>query len=45
MSNTTFVVAAFTVTWAAILGYLVHLRRITRRASAAYAAASKAGAP
>ena len=45
MSNTTFVIAAFAVTWAAILGYLVHLRRITRRAGAAFAAASKAGAP
>ena len=45
MSNTTFVIAAFTVTWAAIVGYLVHLRRITRRAAAAFAAASKAGAP
>jgi CcmD family protein len=45
MSNTTFVIAAFTVTWAAILGYVIHLRRLTRRAAAAYAAASKAGAP
>lgn len=45
MSNTTFVIAAFTVTWAAVLGYLVHLRRLARRAGAAFAAASKAGAP
>ena len=45
MSNTTFVIAAFAVTWVAILGYLVHLRRIEHRAGAAFTAASKAGAP
>jgi CcmD family protein len=32
MSNTLFVAAAFTVTWAAIIGYVIHLRQELRRA-------------
>lgn len=31
MSNTMFVSAAFTVTWAVILGYSLHLRRSIQR--------------
>lgn len=45
MSNMTFVVAAFTVTWAALIGYLVHLRREMRRARAALDQPARAGAP
>lgn len=44
-ANTTFVVAAFALTWAVILGYLYHLRRATRQARAALAQAPRAGAP
>jgi CcmD family protein len=44
MSNTTFVAAAFTVTWAALIGYLVHLRRQVRQARAALEQATRAGA-
>lgn len=43
MSNTTFVIAAFTVTWIAFLGYLVHLRRVDRRARAALDHSTRAG--
>jgi len=43
MSNTTFVIAAFTVTWIALLGYLVHVRRVERRAREALDHATKAG--
>jgi len=32
MSNTTFVAAAFVVTWGMLLGYLLHLRRVSQRA-------------
>ena len=31
-NNLAFVVAAFAVTWGVVIGYLVHLRRVTRRA-------------
>jgi CcmD family protein len=31
MSNATFIVAAFTVTWAVIIGYALHLRRSIQR--------------
>lgn len=34
--NTTFVVAAFAVTWLVMLGYLAHLFRASRRARAAF---------
>lgn len=45
MSNTIFVTAAFTVTWAVLLGYLLHLRRATRRARAAFDSTTRAGSP
>jgi len=32
MNNWMFVSAAFTLTWAALIGYFVHLQRTTRRA-------------
>ena len=41
--NWLFVAAAFTVTWAVLLGYLVHLRRTLRRAQASMAATTSAG--
>ena len=44
MSNISFVVAAFAVTWAALIGYLVHLRREMRRARAALEQTVRAGA-
>ena len=31
MSNAVFIIAAFTVTWAVILGYWLHLRRSIQR--------------
>ena len=34
MSNVAFVVAAFGVTWIALLGYLVRLRRVTHQSRA-----------
>ena len=34
--NWTFVMAAFTLTWIALLGYLMHLVRVTRRAREQY---------
>jgi CcmD family protein len=34
MSNLTFVVAAFAVTWIALVGYLVRLRRVTNNSRA-----------
>ena len=43
MSNTAFVASAFTVTWIAFLGYLVHLRRVDRRARAAAEHSIRAG--
>ncbi|HEY7235059.1 MAG TPA: hypothetical protein VH539_12980 [Gemmatimonadaceae bacterium] len=43
MSNNMFVAAAFTVTWATLIGYLVHLRREIRRARAALEQATRAG--
>ena len=43
MSNTMFVAAAFTVTWAVLIGYLVHLRRASRRARVAFEQAARAG--
>ena len=42
-SNLTFVAAAFAVTWAAILGYLVHTHRTMRRARALYESAIRPG--
>lgn len=42
--NITFVVAAFAVTWAVMLGYLIHLRRTTRRARAAFDQTAGTGA-
>lgn len=42
-SNLLFVASAFAVTWAAVLGYLVHLSRTMRRARALYASAIKPG--
>jgi len=44
-ANTTFVAAAFLLTWTVILGYLYHLRQATRHARAVLARESKAGAP
>lgn len=41
--NTTFVVAAFAITWVAMLGYLLHLRRASRRARAAFDQATRPG--
>ena len=38
--NLLFVAAAFTVTWAVLLGYLMHLRRTQRRAQAMLDAAT-----
>jgi hypothetical protein len=38
--NWLFVGAAFTVTWAVLLGYLLHLRRTQRRAQAMLEAAN-----
>jgi CcmD family protein len=43
-SNGMFVAAAFTATWIAMLGYLVHLRQQVRRARAALEQAGRAGA-
>jgi hypothetical protein len=34
MSNWTYVVAAFAVTWIALAGYLVRLRRVTQHSRA-----------
>ena len=31
MSNSAFVIAAFALTWAVVLGYVVHLSRAMRR--------------
>jgi CcmD family protein len=45
MSNLTFVVAAFGVSWAVVIGYLVHLDRATRRARAALARANAPAKP
>ena len=42
-NNWVFVGAAFAVTWAAILGYLVYLRQTTRRARSLFDSATKAG--
>lgn len=36
MSNTMFVATAYAVTWAVLLGYLLHLRRTSRRARSAF---------
>ena len=33
MSNWNFVVAAYAVTWAALIGYAVHVHRAARRAA------------
>jgi len=41
--NWMFVGAAFTVTWAVLLGYLMHLRRVQRRAQAMLEAATAPG--
>ena len=41
--NTTFVVAAFAITWVVMLGYLLHLRRASRRAHAAFDQATRPG--
>ena len=40
MSNGIFVAAAFALTWTVIIGYLVHLRRVRRRARALVDAAT-----
>ena len=45
MSNWVFVGAAFGVTWAVILGYLIHLMRATRRSREALERATMAGIP
>jgi CcmD family protein len=42
--NTTFVAAAFAITWVVMLGYLLHLRRASRRARTAFDQATRAGA-
>jgi CcmD family protein len=34
MTNRMFVAAAFALTWSVIVGYIVHLRRVRRRAQA-----------
>ena len=44
MSNTAFVVAAFSVTWLAFIGYLIHLRREVARAREALQRTTGAGA-
>ena len=41
--NWLFVGAAFTVTWAVLLGYLMHLRRTQRRAQGMLDAATAPG--
>ena len=41
--NVTFVVAAFAVTWLVIVGYLLQLRRASRRARAAFEQATRSG--
>jgi CcmD family protein len=41
--NLLFVGAAFTVTWAVLLGYLMHLRTTRRRAQAMFEAATAPG--
>lgn len=38
-----FVVAAYAVSWAGILGYLLRLRRVLARSRAALASAARAG--
>ena len=44
-SNLTFIIAAYAVTWAAVLGYLLYLARRAARARAAFEqAANVAGA-
>ena len=40
-NNWLFVGAAFTVTWAVLIGYFVHLQRATRRAQALLDAAQR----
>lgn len=44
MSNATFVAAAYAVSWGALIGYLVHLRRQLRRGRAALEQAGGGGA-
>ena len=41
--NWLFVTAAFAVTWAVVLGYLVHVHRLLRRARAQLATVSTPG--
>ncbi|MEP6495028.1 MAG: CcmD family protein [bacterium] len=43
-SNWMFVGAAFTVTWAVIVGYLIHVRRTLARARTSLDLATRAGA-
>ena len=40
-SNWTFVIAAFVLTWVALLGYLLHLARVTRRARELHESATR----
>ena len=41
-SNQTFIIAAYALTWVAMLGYLLHLTRCDARARAANARAASA---
>ncbi|HTR78222.1 MAG TPA: CcmD family protein [Gemmatimonadaceae bacterium] len=45
MSNWMFVGAAFTVTWVVVLGYLLHLHRVMRRAREEFERARPGRAP
>jgi len=41
--NSGYIVAAYAITWAAIIAYLLRLNAVTRRARAHYDEASRAG--
>lgn len=43
MTNWMFVSAAFTLTWAALIGYYVHIQRAVRRARELAAASRRGG--
>ena len=40
MPNAGYITAAYVVTWVLLLGYLIHLMRVARRAAEQYAEAS-----
>lgn len=43
MSNRSFVAAAFVATWIALIGYLGHLQRVTRKSRELLARATERG--